>query len=142
MIDNKTILELLIKHEGIKCYPYKDTMGFLTIGIGRNLEGRGITKKEAIYLCLNDINEVMLELGKALPWFNTAPDKVQLVLLDMCFNMELDRLLKFEKTLEFLKEGKYTEAAVEMLDSLWADQVPVRAKDDSNIIKSVENVTQ
>ena len=48
------LIDLLIRHEGIKLKPYHCTSGKLTIGIGRNLEDRGITKEEAIYLLNND----------------------------------------------------------------------------------------
>ena len=39
-------IEELIKHEGLKLQVYQDTLGIDTIGIGRNLEDRGITKQE------------------------------------------------------------------------------------------------
>jgi len=42
-----TIRKLLEFEEGLKLKPYKCPAGKLTIGIGRNLEDRGITEQEA-----------------------------------------------------------------------------------------------
>ncbi len=39
-------IQKLITHEGLRLQVYQDTLGIDTIGIGRNLEDRGITKEE------------------------------------------------------------------------------------------------
>jgi len=130
------ITDLLIKHEGLKLFVYKDTVGKLTIGVGRNLEDRGITKDEALMLLDNDIKDFTAKLAVALPWFNTAPDKVKLVLTDMGFNLGINGLLQFKNTLEHIRLGQYEQASVDMLQSLWAKQVGPRAVELSNILKS------
>ena len=45
------LTELLKKHEGIRSKPYKDTVGKITIGVGRNLDDVGLSNDEII----NDI---------------------------------------------------------------------------------------
>ena len=40
----------LVRHEGMRLKPYRCTAGKLTIGIGRNLDDRGISQKEAYVL--------------------------------------------------------------------------------------------
>lgn len=42
--------EELIRDEGLRLKPYRDTVGKLTIGVGRNLDDVGITKDEAMHL--------------------------------------------------------------------------------------------
>jgi len=37
---------LLIKHEGIEKHVYTDSLGIFTIGIGRNLEAKGVSPDE------------------------------------------------------------------------------------------------
>ena len=54
----------------------------------------------------------------------------------MAFNMGTAGLLKFKNTLGLIKDGKYKEASVEMLNSAWAKQVGKRATNLSNMIKS------
>lgn len=115
-------MSLLIEHEGLKKMPYTDTVGKLTIGIGRNLTDRGISVQEAIHLCENDIRESRMELGH-YDWFNEM-DKVRKdVLVELHFNIGLSRLLKFENMIEALKKKRYGDAAAHMLDSRWRQQV-------------------
>lgn len=49
--------DMLIRHEGLKLKPYRDTVGKLTIGAGRNLNDLGISEREAMFLLDNDIME-------------------------------------------------------------------------------------
>ena len=43
-------LDKLIEHEGMVLTVYEDSLGIDTIGIGRNLKDRGITKEELEYM--------------------------------------------------------------------------------------------
>jgi lysozyme len=131
------IQDLLIKHEGLRLKPYTDTVGKLTIGIGRNLSDVGISNNEALILLQNDINTATKELQKNLLWFDGLPDNVKMVLLDMCFNMGIEELLEFKITLSLIKNGKYKEASIEMLKSKWASEVGERAKEDSNLLNQI-----
>jgi lysozyme len=133
----KTLKDLknrLIIEEGLRLKPYKCTSNKLTIGVGRNLEDRGITEAEALFLLGNDIEDFEAQLIKALPWFCFTHITAQLVLIDMAFNMGVTGLLAFKNTLRLIKEGEYMKASVEMLDSRWAGQVGRRAKDLSDIL--------
>lgn len=124
----------LIIDEDLKLKPYIDTVGKTTIGVGRCLDDRGITKAEALYLLDNDIASVSTELSAALPWFSKLDDARQNVLLNCAFNLGVGGLLKFVKTLEFVKQGNYKAAAAELLKSKWAGQVGDRAKRLSQIM--------
>ena len=44
----KAIERQLIEHEGLEQKVYRCTAGKLTIGVGRNLEDKGITEEEAL----------------------------------------------------------------------------------------------
>ena len=77
------------------------------------------------------------DLKTHLPYYDSLPSKVQLVLIDMCFNLGIGGLLTFKNTLLLIKTGQYKKAANEMLKSQWAKQVGNRAIEDSNILKSV-----
>ena len=129
--------ELLIRHEGLVKKPYKDTVGKLTIGVGRNLDDVGITKDEALYLLDNDIDRVEDELKK-FDWFNELDEVRQVAIIDMCFNLGLSRFLQFKKTIEALKDKDWGKAAEEMLNSKWAKQVGNRAVELSEMIKKGE----
>lgn len=126
----------LIRDEGFRSKPYKCTAGKLTIGVGRNIEDNGITEDEAMYLLNNDINNCILQLTKKFPWFNSKPDNVKRVLINMCFNLGISRLSSFKTTLKLIEIGDYKEASVQMLKSLWARQVGQRAVRLSSILKN------
>jgi|ERR1035437_14241 lysozyme len=137
MVNITEITDLLIKHEDLRTLPYTDTTGHLTIGVGRNLTDDGISIDEAMIMLDDDINNKISDLKKHLPYYDSLPDKVQLVLIDMCFNMGIGGLLTFKNTLLLIKTGQYKKAADAMLKSLWAKQVGNRAIEDSNILKSI-----
>jgi lysozyme len=136
MIQRQDILNRLIDEEGLRLLAYTDTMGKITIGIGCNLTDVGITKDEAIYLCNNRIDSAINNLRAKLDYFDTLPDNVQTVLIDLCFNMGIGTLLTFHNTLNYIKIGDYESAATNLLNSIWAQQVGVRAIKLSDLLKS------
>lgn len=127
MIKLKSIEEQLILHEGMKLKPYRCPAGKLTIGVGRNLEDKGLSKQEALFLLRRDIAEITNELRK-YPWFETLDMVRQKVLIDMAFNLGINGLLSFKKMLSYLKAGDYEKAAAEMVNSRWYGQVGDRSK--------------
>lgn len=128
--------QLLRKHEGFKRFPYKDSLGIETIGIGRNLRDRGITEAEAFFLLENDIGIVVEELRGALPFFDALDETRQVVLVDMAVNVGVPRLKGFVKFIAALEIANWSVAATEMLDSQWARQVGHRAIELSEMMRS------
>ena len=128
MIDRNAMVRQLRLHEGERLRPYRCTAGKLTIGVGRNLEDRGITAEESAMLLSNDISREERELLAALPWVAKLSEVRQRVLLDMTFNLGLQGLLAFKRTLAAIQAGQYQQAAGMMLESLWARQVGQRAQ--------------
>ena len=126
--DRAALIRQIRLHEGERLKPYRCTAGKLTIGVGRNLDDRGITSEESAMLLDNDIRLLEIELFRALPWASALDDVRQRVLLDMAFNLGLPGLLQFKRTLEAIRTGQYQQAATMMLDSLWARQVGQRAE--------------
>lgn len=129
-----TVKELITKHEGIRLKPYLDTAGKLTIGIGRNLTDVGITSIEAETLFDTDLRNATSAAQEIFPEFWTYSDNRKNALLDMLFNLGLTRFLGFKKFIEAVKDEHWGLAQDEMLDSLWATQVPFRAREDADLI--------
>jgi lysozyme len=124
---------LLIKHEGFKLKPYKCTAGKLTIGIGRNLDDKGIEEDEAFFMLHNDISECEKSLNK-FSWFKSLDEVRQCAVMDMVFNLGIARFLLFKQLIQALEIKNYTIAGAEMLDSKWSQQVGQRAKTLSNMM--------
>jgi lysozyme len=119
--------KMLIQDEGLRLKPYRCTAGKLTIGVGHNLDALGITEAEAMFILMNDIKRVTLECEKSFDFWPFLDEERKCVLLNMCFNLGLDGLLKFKRTLTAISDGRYEDAAAFMLDSKWAQQVGQRA---------------
>ena len=121
-------------HEGLELKPYLDSsaVGVLTIGYGRNLEDRGITKEEAEMLLLNDLETSTKEAKKFEFYENLTSNNRRDVIVEMIFNMGLTRFKKFKKTIKAIENKDFASAADEMLNSKWAGQVGQRAITLSN----------
>ena len=128
--------EMLIRHEGLRLKPYRDTVGKLTIGIGRNLDDVGITREEAMTLLNHDIAKVQREVQKAFPWYSGLNGVRKNVVSKMVFNKGLPRFRQFRKAIAAIKANQWDEAAKQMLESRWARQVGRRARELARMMKS------
>lgn len=121
------LIAALIRDESLRLKPYKDTVGKITIGIGRNLDDVGISHDEALVLLNNDLDKASSQVCTQLPWTINLDDARVAVLINMCFNLGIAGLLGFHNMLSLIQSGNYTAAANAMLESKWASQVGLRA---------------
>jgi len=134
----KKLIDMLKRHEGVRNYVYEDHLGYETIGVGRCLRegvGMGLSDAEVDFLLQNDIERCYKELS-VFSWFTNLDQVRQEALIDMCFNLGLPNFLGFRNTLKYVAEGKYSQAAAEMLNSKWAKQVGDRAKELSYMVET------
>lgn len=122
------IKKTLISDEGLRLKPYKCSSGKTTIGIGRNLEDKGISDREAEFLLDNDIEDIRVDLIREMPWIFDLDEVRQNVFVNMAFNLGITGLLGFKNFLKAAKNRNFEEAAEEMLNSKWASQVGKRAE--------------
>jgi len=127
---------LLTSHESYKQFPYTDSTGHLTVGIGRNLSTRGISTTEAFQLLDDDILYFSSKLSHYLACFSDLNESRQIAMIDMCFNLGIQGFLGFSQMIEALNAHDYERAASEMLQSKWADQVGERATCLANIVRT------
>ena len=71
---------------------------------------------QKLYMCLVDQEE-----------FYKLPEKIQHVLVNMCFNLGGTRLSKFRNMLQACREHNWDRMAAEMQDSRWFNQVGRRS---------------
>lgn len=120
----------LRRDEGERLSAYKDSLGYLTIGVGRLIDprkGGGISREESSYLLSNDIQKCLDALDERIPWYRAFEPARQGVLVNMAFQLGVDGLLRFENTLQAIKDRRFEDASFGMLASLWARQTPERA---------------
>ena len=148
---NKDMRALLRWHEGVRSDLYLCTAGKCTIGVGHNLEAKGSKKEIEFYKnnrasneqieqwLTKDIQDVVSKLDKALgkeTWYQNLSPNRKMVLVDMGFNLGTDGLLKFDRTLELMKNSNFEQAAEQMLKSKWAKQVGDRANRLAEIVRT------
>ena len=123
------VVDQLIEHEGLKLKPYYCPAGKLTIGVGRNLEDKGISQKEAAFLLKNDIDECISDLEDLFKEkFDSFPEQVKIVLIDMRFNLGATGFRSFRKMIKAVNESNFDKASKEMKNSNWYSQVGKRAE--------------
>ncbi len=145
----------LILHEGLRLEVYKCPAGYWTVGVGRNLEGkpltkgeqeyilgcsglepeqviailkeRGISKDEALFLLANDIEDAVKDLSH-FEWYENLDPIRKKVVIDMRYNLGPTRFRQFKRMIAALAAGDYKKAAAEMVDSKWYHEVGNRSK--------------
>jgi len=135
----KQLKDRIKKNEGYSDKPYQDQLGFYTIGYGHL-----ITEKEKKYYIKNFKKKHFEELFEID--FKKAQEQYQKkffkknhtilekeLLIEMLFQLGAKGVSKFKKMLYFLNKKQKLMASLEMLDSLWYSQTPVRVR---NLIKN------
>jgi len=141
--DMEKLIAMLKRHEGVKKHAYKDSLGVLTIGCGRNISdteehhGLGISDDEIDYMLQNDIERTIKELSREYPWFNEMEEGARRdAIINMHFNLGRARFAGFKKAIGHMENASHEDAALEFLNSRWAKQVKGRAIEVADMIKT------
>lgn len=135
-MDLNEVRKRLIEHESIKLMPYRCTAGKLTIGVGRNLDDRGISQATATQMLEEDIEIVLDELKRALPYWDQLKWNYKEALVDLAFNMGVPRLMMFKRMLAAIEADEPEKASEELLDSRYASQVGIRASNIAALLRA------
>ena len=137
------LIAILKRHEGVKHFAYRDSLGILTIGCGRNISGEephtglGVSDDEIDYMLQNDIERTIKELSREYPWFNDMEEGARRdAIINMHFNLGRARFAGFKKAIGHMEMGEHGKAATEFLDSRWAKQVKGRAIEVTDTIRT------
>jgi len=136
----------IITEEGLIKKVYKDTLGFLTFGVGHNIEDNPIPPHILAtllngditlgisQLLSHDLHSVIHSLDTYLKWWDKLPSDAKIVLVDMCFNLGIKRLLRFRKMIKHLKNSEWEKASSELMKSRYSKQVPNRARRNRDLL--------
>ena len=119
--------EQLIRDEGMVLRPYRDHLGFLTIGIGHNLDAKPITRRAALVILDDDITDAKQGLMAKWPWMRDLSPARLGAMVNLGFNVGVAGVSGFKKMLAAMESGRWDAAATELLDSRYATQVGTRA---------------
>lgn len=135
--DMTKVLLRIQAHEGFRPHPYKDSVGKLTIGHGRNLTDVGISVAEALDLLRHDVADAIAELEK-YTWYAGLNPARQGALIDMMVNMGSERFREFTLMINDLSVGNFHAAAAEMRKSKWYHEVGARSVKDAYQVETGE----
>ena len=141
------LYEEIKEDEGEILEIYKDHLGYPTIGIGHLVTekdeefgestGTPITAERSRELFDRDIEVAIKDCEQLYGQWHNWPEEVQLILVNMAFNLGGPRLARFKNMKNMLSQGKWKEAAAEGRDSLWYRQVTNRAE---RLMRRLENI--
>jgi lysozyme len=121
--------------EGLQLKAYPDPVSGgspWTIGYGHTAPDIGpkicCTAARAETWLMSDLADAINALDARLSWWRELPIDGQRVLAEMAFNLGIGGLLGFHRFLTDLEARRFTAAAADMLQSLWAGQVKSRAQ--------------
>ena len=139
--------EEIKRDEGVKYEVYLDHLGLPTCGIGHLIKeddpehglevGTEIGEERVNELFAKDLETTIDECKKLYYDFDVLPVKAQHIIANMMFNMGRPRLSRFHKMKRAVDNREWEEAATQMLDSRWANQVPNRANRLIEEMKSI-----
>jgi lysozyme len=140
--------KLIRENEGLRLFCYdcgtgkpvvsgSKIKGHVTVGYGRALDVKGISKVEADYLFLNDLagaeEAARVYLGESL--WQELNDIRRVVILDLAHNLGPTGLGGFVRMRDALACSAWDAAAEELLDSLYAKQAPARAVRNAEMLR-------
>lgn len=141
------IIEILNFEEGFREKPYIDTEGYPTVGTGFLIGPKGAAlsnyqftlPKAASDAWLDELvkarKDAMNKNGVIINALRSCNDARTDVLISMAYNLGVNGLASFKNTLAMVADKNFEGAASAMLNSLWARQVPNRAKRHAQVMR-------
>ena len=141
-MDIERLKKQVIANEGIRKTAYKDTLNNWTIGVGHLIKlpdeeyllDKELTDLEVDQIFITDLNQAIDDARKFID-ADSIPDEAFEVVVDMAFNLGLPKLMAFQNFQQALRDKDFVKASYEMLDSLWAKQLPNRSKRLAKIMR-------
>ncbi len=147
-ISTERAMNFIQQWEGKSATVYTDTQGHPTVGIGFNMDredareiftGLGInydqvkagelalSNEQINSLFQKDVDTAISDAHALVTNLDNLPENAQEVVIDMAFNLGYSKFSGFENAIEAFNNGDLKEAAAEMQDSKWYEQVGDRA---------------
>lgn len=142
----KFLKPILERDEGKITYLYSDKKGGkvkitdpyggkITIGIGWNIEDRGLPD-DIIYLLLEiGVKDAFKDAQKLYPNFASMSLPRQAACVNLCYNMGYPTLLSFTTTNTLIRSNQFSKAADRLRKTLYAKQVGLRALRIANLLE-------
>ena len=133
----KDLLKRIKHHDGFRSRVYQCTEGYDTIGYGFAIKDLEMDEDIAEEILIRKVEKLIKRVRSKFDWLDSVPPEVQGVLVEMSYQMGLSSVCKFRLALKYMEHQNWERAAEEMLLSKWNRQTPNRARELSNIIRSL-----
>jgi lysozyme len=138
--DNKEFRDMIIRHEGMRTKPYKDSRGLPTIGIGHLIKpgedfSNGLTTDQVYQLFNNDLGH-HLNMAKQYPAWGSMDPVRKAAIADMTFNMGMFWKNSWKTLTKQMVAKDYSAAADNIRHTPYAQQVGNRALEVANMIET------
>ena len=135
-----SLIDQIKEHEGFRSTVYQCTAGHDTLGFGFKVSDLELDLDIAEEILKRKLDKLIKRVHNRFSWVSNAPEPIQEVVYNMCYQMGVSGFSKFKKTIQYLADKNYDKASKEMLDSKWArSDSPNRAIELSNIVKAQSN---
>ena len=139
------------RHEGEVLEVYKDSLGYLTFGVGHLIKdsddehgqpvGTPVSQERVDDVYDYDFDKHLDETihlfeSKGGEDFYALPENIQHVLVNMTFNLGGTRFSKFNNMWKGVVSADWEKVAVEMQDSKWFGQVGRRSVELQEMVRS------
>lgn len=147
--EDKPIMEMIKKHEGVRTKPYKDSLGLWTVGVGHLIgDGKSLPPEWNRELSMEEVDALFVKdyfshkaAAVKMPGYDQVNKPAQGALIDLTFNMGNTWFKKWPRFVQAMTQGNVGAAADELENSKWYNQVKSRAKTIVGLIRQGANPT-
>lgn len=136
-MDHGLLKAELKRDEGMRPFAYKCPAGKTTVGVGRNLDDKGLSSEEVDYLLENDIRECLSHALDIFPGWTDLPEQAQHVIVNMIFQLGHAGFRQFGRLIGAIKVHRWHRAAEEVMDSKAAKQTPARFERHAEVFRKL-----
>lgn len=134
--EDKPIMDMIKRHEGVRTKPYKDSLGLWTVGVGHLIgDGKSLPPEWNRELSMNEVDSLFAQdykhhkdAAEKIPGYDKLNSSGKAALTDLTFNMGPGWYKKWPNFTKALASGDSESAAKSLEDSKWYTQVGNRAK--------------
>lgn len=140
-------MRMLIVDEDCRPFPYDDvtgeairlpTGGNITIGIGRNLTDRGVSRDEMMLMFNNDLAAAIGGARAIFGDYESLSMNRQLGVVNLIFNLGKAKFERFKDTIAAIRVRDWKKAGDGLRNSAWYRQVKSRGP---RVVKLIEEDT-
>lgn len=142
--DDKSIMEMIKKHEGVRTKPYKDSLGLWTVGVGHLIgDGKTLPPEMNREFTMAEVDAMFIkdykhhkEAAQKIPGYDKTNLNGKAALIDLTFNMGPTWFKKWPNFTKSASTGDGQGAASSLENSKWYTQVGNRARTIVSMMRS------